>query len=77
MKNVNIWGLFEEKCNTVKSQLEAAASIFLKWVEVRPLYKGGYYLRAASIKKILSFCKQTLVKTLKLANICTLFCLIC
>ena len=52
MKNVNIWGLFEEKCNTVKSQLEAAASIFLKWVEVRPLYKGGYYLRAASIKKV-------------------------
>ena len=28
--------------NTVNSQLEAAASIFLKWIEVRPLYKGGY-----------------------------------
>ena len=35
--------------HTVKSLLEAAASNYLRGLEVRPLFKGGFYLRAATI----------------------------
>ena len=38
--------------NTVKSQFVAAATNFFGDLSLRPLFEGGYYLRAAIIAKI-------------------------